>query len=186
MNRILCGALAISCLASCAPAAAPPPATPGPAAPSPPPPAVALKPPLDTLAFYVGTWQCKGTSFVTSEQPKEEKWDATVKVAPELDGTWLSVQMIGPDMNRTIEHKGYDPAAKRWVHLAVFNEGGWSILASPGWDGNHMTFTPEDKSDKSRGTFTKLSETSYSHGVTRDTDKGVEKVWEKICNKMGG
>ena len=32
-------------------------------------------------------------------------------------------------------------------------------------------------------TFTKLSETSYSHGVTRDTDKGVEKVWEKVCTK---
>jgi hypothetical protein len=170
--------LAIAGLPSCAPAAAPTTAAPDRPA------AVALKPPLDSLAFYVGTWRCKGTWYATSTEP-EETWEATMEVEPELDGTWLSVKMIGPGANRTIEHKGYNPTKKRWDHIAVLQEGSWALFTSPGWTGSAMVFTPDDPAEKStRATFTKLSETSYSHVVTRETDHGVEKVWEKVCTKM--
>jgi hypothetical protein len=110
MNRLIYGALAITGLTSCAPAAGSTPAqTPESA---PPPLAVAaLKPPLDSLAFYAGTWQCKGTSHATKDQP-EEKWEARMEVEPEL------------------------------------------------------------------------SETSYSHVETTETDGVVTKVWEKLCTKM--
>src|SRR5690349_1992024 len=71
---------------------------------------MALKAPLDSLQFYVGSWQCSGTSFAGKDQPKDETWQARVEVEPELDGMSLHVQMIGPGENRTEEHKGYDPA----------------------------------------------------------------------------
>jgi hypothetical protein len=144
-----------------------------------------LKPPLDALAFYVGSWQCKGTSFVAPDRPVEETWDARIEVTPELDGTSLFVQMFGPGDNQTAEHKGYDPATKTWHHVAVGKAGFWAAMVSPGWDGTHMTFTPaggiEDTHE--RATFTKRSEREYSHAVSRVTDHGDEKVWEKICKK---
>lgn len=84
-----------------------------------------------------------------------------------------------------VEHKGYDAAAKRWVHLAVVNDGSWGIMSSPGWTatGSQMVFTPADRPDGTQATFTKISETAYSHSVSRTTDKGSEKLWEKRCTK---
>jgi hypothetical protein len=144
-----------------------------------------LRPPLDTLAFYVGKWECKGTDFVTADQPTRETWDARLEVEPELDGTSLHVTMIGPGDSRTAEHKGYDAATKTWHHVAVANSGFWAALVSPGWVGDHMVFTPATSGADAneRTTFTKLSEREYSHAVSRATDHGEEKVWEKVCRK---
>jgi hypothetical protein len=47
----------------------------------------------------------------------------------------------------------------------------------PSPDGVH---SPDDPTDKSCGTFTKLNETSYSHAQTRDTDHDLEEISEKI------
>ena len=179
MNRLICGVLAITGLTSCASVAAP---TSGPA--STPLTAASLKPPLDTLAFYVGSWHCKGTFYPTKEEPGETKWEATLTVEPELGGTWLSVKMHGPGESHSIEHKGYDATTKKWVHVAVTSSGGWLLVSSTGWRGPAMVWAPHDPADKTRATFTKLSETSYSHVVTYDTGKGVEKDWEKVCTKM--
>jgi hypothetical protein len=107
-----------------------------------------------------------------------------MEVEPELDGFWISVRMFGPGPNRSAEHKGYDPATKKWVHLAVGNSHGWLLLTSPGWEGSKMVFAPQDPADKARATFTKLSETSYSHVATSETDGVVIKDWEKLCTKM--
>jgi len=146
-------------------------------------PAPALDPTLQTLAFYVGSWRCHGTSFARADQP-EKTWDATLEVAPELGGKWLSVQMNGPGMSRTIEHKGYDPEKKKWIHLAVVNDGSWSLLTSDGWTGPQMVFRFEGEDEKALATFTKLGERSYSHAVTVETDRGSQKVWEKVCSKV--
>ena len=141
-----------------------------------------LAPALESLAFYVGSWDCKGTTFKTSDQA-EEHWSAKVIVTPELDGSWLSVQMIGPGANRTIEHKGYDPATKKFVHVAVGLDGSWGTVTSPGWSGSKMPWEPGDKADTTHAVFAKLDDTRYSHGVTRDTEHGVERLWEKVCTK---
>jgi hypothetical protein len=183
VNRFIGGALAITGLTSCAAAAAPT-SAPTPAPASTPLTAAALKPPLDTLAFYVGSWQCKGTFYPTKEEPEETKWEATLTVEPELGGAWLSVKMHGPGESRSVEHKGYDATAKKWIHLAVTASGGWSLGSSTGWNGSEMVWLPADPTEKTRATFTKLSETSYSHVVTIETDKGVEKYWDKVCTKM--
>jgi hypothetical protein len=138
--------------------------------------ATKLQAPLDSLAFYVGHWSCKGTYFT----PKEEHWDATIDVAPELGGTWLSVEMTGPGTNHTAEHKGYEAATKTWHHVAVVNDGSWGAMSSPGWDGSKMVFAPDGTDDHTRATFTKLGERKYSHAVSKDG----EKVWEKVCEKQ--
>ena len=162
--------------ASCAPRAAPaatPASAPGGAS-------AKLDPALESLAFYVGSWRCRGTEYDAGQAAKT--WDARVEVRPELDGKWLSVQMIGPGSNRTAEHKGYDAAHQRWVHLAVVNNGSWGMGTSKGWEGSSMTFLdPEDPSAIT--TFTKINERTYSHGVAEKTDQGPRKVWEKTCSK---
>jgi len=135
---------------------------------------------LVTHSFYVGSWQCKGTSYSSTEGQPDAMWDAVVKVEPELGGTWLSVKMTGPGAQRTIEHKGYDPETKRWTHVAMINDGTWISASSPGWTGSDLVFIPDDRSDASRSTFTKLGEASYSHVVTL----GAERVWGKICTKL--
>jgi hypothetical protein len=187
LNRLICGALAITGLTSCAPPAAPP-STPAPAAspePASPPLTVAsLKPPLDTLAWYVGKWNCKGIWYPTPEDPKETKWDAILTVEPELGGAWLSVKMFGPGESRSIEHKGFDANEKRWIHVGV-TASGWSYSTAPeGWKGNAMVWIQQGIPEKVRATFTKLSETSYSHVVQLETEKGLENFWEKTCTKM--
>jgi hypothetical protein len=143
----------------------------------------ALAPALSSYAFYVGSWRCKGHSFPVEEQ-KEKDWEARIEVTPELDGSWLSVQMIGPGTNRTIEHKGYDTNRKRWAHISVLTEGYWDSMHSPGWTGSQMVFTPDDPADRTLATFTKVSDTSYTHAITRATDHGPEKLWEKSCTKV--
>jgi hypothetical protein len=145
---------------------------------------VVLAPPMSSLSFYVGSWQCDGTSFATQGQAKEEHWKARMEVAPELDGKWLSVQMIGPKQNRTAEHKGFDPVARRWVHVAVGNDGSWVTMSSPGWTGSHMVWTPDASQEKYHATFTKLGEDRYAHLVVADTDHGEEKIWQKVCTKV--
>ncbi|HEU0034154.1 MAG TPA: DUF1579 family protein [Kofleriaceae bacterium] len=137
-----------------------------------------LEPPIDSLAFYVGTWRCHGTSYATADTP-QQTWDAIVKVTPELDGTWLGVEMIGPGVNRTVEHKGYDPDTKRWIHVAVGNGGLFALVTSHGWTGNHMDFVPEPD-DHTKTTFTKLDDTHYNHAVSSADGR---KIWEKTCAK---
>jgi hypothetical protein len=171
MHRLALAFL-LGILPSCAAAPARTPAQPAPAQ---------LTSPLDSLAFYVGSWQCKGTTFPNSEQ-KAETWDARIEVEPELDGKWLQVKMIGPGENRTVEHKGFDPFSKRWIHVAVGNDGSWVAFSSSGWNGASMVFDPAP-SDGTHATFTKLSETSYSHVITRDAQSGQEKLFEKVCTK---
>ena len=100
-------------------------------------------------------------------------------IAPELDGTWLNVQMIGPGSSRTVEHKGYDPAAKKWVHLAVGLEGSWGVVTSSGWRGTQMVF--DDATAHTVSTFTHIDDRHYAHAVA--TDAG-EKLWEKVCTKV--
>jgi hypothetical protein len=171
--------VALTALSACASSAATPSAPSVPTAASKP----ALAPALSSFAFYVGSWQCKGHSFPVEEQ-KEEDWEARIEVVPELDGSWLSVQMIGPGMNRTIEHKGYDVNRKRWAHVSVLTEGYWDSMHSPGWTGQQIVFTPDDPKDNTTATFTKLSDTSYTHSVTRPGASGPEKLWEKSCTKV--
>ena len=144
------------------------------------PPAITIAKPLDTLAFYVGNWTCKGTYF---ENDKEAHWDAKMIVAPELDGSWLSVQMIGPGTNRTVEHKGYDPVTKQWIHVAVGLEGSWGVVRSAGWTGTQMVFVPDDKADHTVSTFTHIDDRHYSHAVANNAEHGGERVWQKVCTK---
>jgi hypothetical protein len=179
VNRLACGALAITALTSCASTAPVPAPEAAPARPPPP----ALVPPLDSLSFYVGSWTCKGTAFAYESQP-EEKWEATITVEPELDGTWLSVKMVGPGSNLTAEHKGYNPETKRWHHVGVVSGGIPFAMVSTGWNGSQMVFTDDPPGpDKGFATFTKLSDTSYSHSMTLETDKGPVKISEKFCTK---
>lgn len=150
---------------------------------TPPPKPTEISPALQSLAFYVGEWSCKGTTFATAQQ-KEEHWDTKIVVAPELDGSWLSVQMIGPGTHRTLEHKGYDPITKKWIHLAVGTEGLWATVSSSGWTGSRMVFVSEDKADHTIATFTKIDDRHYSHGVMREANHGPERLWEKVCSKI--
>lgn len=175
MNRSAL-ALLLPGLVACAAKAAPAPAAPQAQVP-------ALDPALQSLAFYVGSWRCKGTNFDAAGKV-EKTWDARLEVKPELDGKWLSVQMFGPEMTRTAEHKGYDADKKRWVHVAVANDGTWGVLISDGWTGSSMKFLdPEDASGYAQ--FTKIDDRTYSHGVTMHTPDGAgRKAWEKVCQKV--
>jgi hypothetical protein len=164
-------AIAIAVVAGCA--------TPGTTAP----PRSPLAPSLSSLSFYVGEWDCRGTTFAAADHG-EQHWKAKVIVAPELDGSWLSVQMIGPGSSRTVEHKGHD-AEGNWVHLSVAPGGQWVVLTSPGWTDSRMVYRSSDAADSTITTFTKLDDHTYSHGDARPTEHGLEKQWEKVCSKRG-
>jgi len=46
-----------------------------------------------------------------------------------------------------------------------------------------MTFTPVDPADHTSGMFTRVDDRTFSHVESRETRRGAQKVWEKVCTK---
>lgn len=137
------------------------------------------------LDFYVGDWDCKGTTLANTQSPAQE-WSARIGVRKEAGGKWLSVRMDGPGDNHSFEFKGYDQNEKRWVHAWASSGGSSGTYVASGWEGDRMVFMPEpgDPSKKERAIFTKINDRQYSHRVEIDQGHGYAPVWQKVCSKQ--
>lgn len=155
---------------------------------SPPPIAVqsGAQPPA-ALAFYVGHWQCSGTSY-DDKGAVEQQWPALeVAVTPEF-ASWIKVVMYDHGKQMTSELKGVDSKGA-YHHVFTDHEGGYGSVTSPGWTGNRLVFEedhpdPSGPDGKLRMTFTKLDDTHYKHVEEVDTGAGWKLGFEKTCHKV--
>jgi hypothetical protein len=164
--------LALAVAAGCAHSSPPPVA----AAPSATPPA--------SLAFYVGHWQCSGTSY-DAKGAVEKQWPALeVAVTPELPH-WLKIIVYDHGKQVTSELKGLDGKGA-YHHVFADDEGGYGSVTSPGWTGNRLVFDEDhpDPSGKTRMTFTKVDDTHYTHSEEVDSGAGYKLAFEKTCHKV--
>jgi hypothetical protein len=151
------------------------------------PPPVSAQPsatPPAALAFYVGHWQCSGTSY-DDKGAVEKQWPALeVAVTPELSH-WLKVVLYDHGKQITSELKGVDSKGT-YHHVFADSEGGYGSVTSPGWTGNRLVFDEDhpDPSGKTRMTFTKLDDTHYKHTEETDTGTGYKLGFEKTCHKV--
>ena len=72
---------------------------------------------MNSLSFYVGSWQCDGTSFATQGQSKEEHWKARMEVAP----GWTGSHMVWkPEAAQEKYHATFTKLGEdRYAHLVV-------------------------------------------------------------------
>ena len=113
-------------------------------------PAVGMAAGLARLRFYVGEWACDGTEWdKPGAAPKHEKLG--IRVAPVLDGTWLSVAVYQGDLQVTTELKGYDASTHEYHHLWVTRDGSSGSLTSKGWDGDRLVFDEDHPAPGARG-----------------------------------
>jgi len=151
------------------------------------PPPVTAQPsatPPAALAFYVGHWQCSGTSY-DDKGAVEKQWPALeVAVTPEF-ANWLKIVVYDHGKQVTSELKGLD-AKGAYHHVFTDDEGGYGSVSSPGWTGNQLVFDEDhpDPSGKTRMTFTKIDDTHYKHTAEVDSGAGWKLGFEKTCHKV--
>ncbi|MBC5800839.1 MAG: hypothetical protein GIX03_12635 [Candidatus Eremiobacteraeota bacterium] len=124
------------------------------------------------MSFLIGSWSCN-SHVRGSSRPN------TTTYAMDLDGRWIKSHDTAPPFDkyrsRTITTDAwttYDPIEKKWASSSVDNFGNYGTATSPGWDGNHLTWTTIVTPDGSTGsdTLTKDSDTK-----TTDVASGKDK-----------
>jgi hypothetical protein len=141
-------------------------------------------PKLKDLNYFVGTWQCTGTSFASPMGP-EHPTKATITAAWILGGTWLEAHYKeakaakNPTPFELRAFWGYDEEPKSIVAGTVDNMGGYSTAAAA-WDGDKPTFSGPmhggGMTANSRDTFTKAGKNEFSH----EGEMEVEGKWMKL------
>ncbi len=150
-------------------------------------------PEMAQLAFFEGSWTCKGNTFATpmgSAHPTE----ATVHASPGLGGFWYVVHYDEKKTasNPTPYHAGifwgYDAALKNFVLRCHDSFGGYCAESGTGWAGD--TFVLEGPAGgmgsvtASRDTFTRKGSTEMTHaGEVRSADGTWTKTDEETCRK---
>lgn len=147
--------------------------------------APALTRPMQSLSFYVGEWDCEGTTYQdgTPRSPLPYR----VSVRPILDGSWLEVKFYQGDRLIASELKGYDESTHRYRHIGGAGQGASFSSSAGGWEGDHMTFFEDHPpaGERYRTVFTRHSPTRYSHVGAIDTGAGFQPDFAKTCQKAG-
>ena len=149
-------------------------------------------PKLKELAYFAGTWSCKGTGFAFMGTP-EHKTAATVDAAWILNKYWLSLRYH--EMNTAINAHpidvrvmwGFDEQTKTFTSTSADNMGGYIAQNSSGWDGNKLTWDGELHAGggtmKARDVFTKVSATKVEHKGEAEIDGKWMTMDEETCTK---
>jgi hypothetical protein len=145
-----------------------------------------VAPGLSRLQFYVGRWACDGTEWdKPGASPTHHK--VGVRVAPVLDGTWLSVAVFQGDLQVTTELKGFDASTHEFRHLWVTRDGSSGSLTSKGWSGDRLVFDEDHPAPgaRSRMTFQRIDDTHFDHRAEIDEGSGYRLEYQKQCHKVG-
>jgi hypothetical protein len=147
-------------------------------------------PELKQLAFFIGTWQCKGTQ--TFGGPTMH-YTGTVTNTWALGGYWLDVHVRqakskeNPMPLSGNAYLGYDPADKKFEIFWVDNTGGFETAEFTGWEGDKLEWTGiahmGTMTAKGRDIFIKSGKNKLTHkGEMEQAGKWVE-VMNETCTK---
>jgi len=145
---------------------------------------------LPELQYFVGNWDCTGTSFASSAGPEHPTKGRAV-AAWALGNQWVSIaydEMKSPKNPQPVMARlflGYDWELKKLVSGAVDSMGGYSTAAD--WAGAVLNFDgllhSGGATTKSRETFTKKSATELIHSSSVEANGKWQKVDEETCWK---
>jgi hypothetical protein len=97
-----------------------------------------MTPGMQSLAFYVGNWDCEGDTYnAVGKVTGKEK--LLVEVTPDMDN-WIDVFVNENGKRVTSEIKGWDPTAKEFHHYWTGSDGTSGSYTSKGWEGNEMVY----------------------------------------------
>jgi len=98
----------------------------------------ALKPEMQSLAYFIGEWNCEG-EFIASKKPIA----AHISTAPDLDGSWIAFRWTDrePSPFHALELFGFDKTAHHFTNFIHDNFGGVRLFNSPGWEADRLTWT---------------------------------------------
>ena len=106
------------------------------------------KPPpeLEALDYFVGIWSCEGRLEATADAPARKtrgtmicRWELGKHYMGVAEDDELSLQL--PRRRQSRAYWGYDSGAKLYTCAVFYFGGGRFIATSPGWRGDHLTFT---------------------------------------------
>ncbi len=131
--------------------------------------APSLQPGLQPLAGFIGSRHCSG-SFLKSGKAIS----ATETVAGDLSGRWLTLRHDDepPFSFHALELWGYDSKAARYTAHVFDNFGGGREFTSPGWEGDHLTWTNVDTGapKRDRFVFERQPDAGYRYTYEVSTD----------------
>ena len=147
---------------------------------------------LADLQWFVGNWDCTGTTFAMADMPQHPT-KAKAKGAWALGDQWMALtydevkdaKNPHPIMARL--YIGYDPELKQLISGSLDNMGGYSTGATNGWNNSMLTFEGPMHSggmtSKQRETFTKKSATELMHSSSIEVNGKWQKLDEETCWK---
>lgn len=146
-------------------------------------------PEMEQVAFFEGSWTCKGKTFETPMGPAGDM-TSTADIRKDLNGHFQSGTIKGTMSNQPpFEgrfHMTYDAGMKQFVMLWVDNMGGWAQTTSSGWKGDTMVYEGEGHMGghtmKSRDTFTR-GDKSMKHAWAMQMDGKWVPAGEETCTK---
>lgn len=147
---------------------------------------------LASLAGFLGTWKCTGTTFA-SEMGPEHPTTATVTVRPSMEGKWLETIYAenktakNPMPYGVVNHWGWDEGQKKLVSVSVDNMGGYGVATSSGLNDKTLIFEGTTHMGpmamKGRDTFTLNGNTATHSFSSQDNSGGWKKYDEETCKK---
>jgi hypothetical protein len=141
---------------------------------------------LGSMAFYVGTWNCKSTV-------RGAHRTNTTTYTMDYNGRWLKAHDIAPPFDKYRKRAimsdtwtGYNADSHQWVQTFLDDFGNYGTSTSPGWSGNKITFTVVLSNDGSTGsdTLTKVSDTETTDTtVGKNKDGTAQPSVTTVCKK---
>jgi hypothetical protein len=94
-----------------------------------------LKPELNSLAYFIGDWECSGKFDANGKSI-----GAHQRFSVDLDGGWITFHHDdNPPFNyHALSEWGWDKAQKKFVMTAQDSTGGVRVFYSPGWESNQL------------------------------------------------
>jgi hypothetical protein len=147
---------------------------------------------LQALAVFAGAWKCEGTILGATDAPPQ-KTRATLTVAPDLDGFWLSGRQVrektsGEARPRTRQfYWAFDSAMRQYVGGWLDSRGDWLTHTSRGWDGDKLVFVGHIMTGPARRaareTFTRPADSGFTRSFEVLNELTWTRVAEETCRK---
>jgi len=136
------------------------------------------KPDFAPMTYFVGLWNCK---FL--KNPDRALVGTTYSFAGATDpnGYWEILDLRDGRINIT-----RDGPARRWTFIYLGNGGDYSVMTTPGWNGNTLTLkevVTYGNAPSGEARFQKLSDKQYRADYFAITPSGQE-MYETLCTRV--
>ena len=151
-------------------------------------------PEMSQVRYFAGSWACSGDA-PASPFGAAHKTQTSLVLKSDLDGFWYDgtfTEMKTASNTQPVKgmlHIGYDAGGKQFVMVAVDNFGSWATEMSPGWQGDTIVWTGDQRvmGEKAgaRDSFVKKSDTEFTHKFELNMKGQWNSIVDETCKKAG-